>query len=177
MCLYFILYWALEELRNLRFFRGSKLGVSLRIRRLPVQFPLSKFLEVVKSQHFTNLWFLFMCGLSWYDNTLSIIFLNLIQESIDAEVLCTICYALPQTVTFVPCGHSSCKYVPLFHDFIYDHFSSLAMKLKDFLMICFSLRKVIRSKNTKFIKNHYLNHCFVEPLCIILMQIMKFKMN
>ena len=47
MCLYFILNWALEELRNLRFFRGSKLGVSLRIRRLPVQFPLSKSLEVV----------------------------------------------------------------------------------------------------------------------------------
>jgi len=31
------------------------------------------------------------------------------QESIDAEVLCTICYALPQAVTFVPCGHASCK--------------------------------------------------------------------
>ncbi|XP_057296522.1 E3 ubiquitin-protein ligase RNF123-like [Hydractinia symbiolongicarpus] len=31
------------------------------------------------------------------------------QESIDAEVLCTICYALPQSVSFVPCGHSSCR--------------------------------------------------------------------
>lgn len=47
MCLFFILNWGIEELRNLRFFRGSKLGVSLRIGRLPVQFPLSKFLEVV----------------------------------------------------------------------------------------------------------------------------------
>eukprot|EP00111_Clytia_hemisphaerica_P002840 TCONS_00008011-protein len=31
------------------------------------------------------------------------------QESIDAEAICTICYAWPQNVTFDPCGHSSCK--------------------------------------------------------------------
>lgn len=31
------------------------------------------------------------------------------QVSIEPEKLCTICYALPMTVTFFPCGHQSCK--------------------------------------------------------------------
>ncbi|XP_065673661.1 E3 ubiquitin-protein ligase RNF123 isoform X2 [Hydra vulgaris] len=31
------------------------------------------------------------------------------QDSVDADGLCTICYALPQSVKFVPCGHFSCR--------------------------------------------------------------------
>eukprot|EP00794_Sanderia_malayensis_P005876 gene5877-6566_t len=31
------------------------------------------------------------------------------QESLDADTVCPICYAMPVTVKFVPCGHTSCR--------------------------------------------------------------------